>query len=115
MSALYDFTADQADHQSVSLGDYRGRVLLIVNTASYCGFTPQYEGLEALQQNYHAQGFDVLAFPCNQFGKQEPGSESEIVEFCSLNYSTSFPIFAKIDVNGAGSHPLYQWLKRQAS
>ncbi len=115
MSALYDFTADRADHQSVSLGDYRGRVLLIVNTASKCGFTPQYEGLEALQQNYHAQGFDVLAFPCNQFGKQEPGTESEIVEFCSLNYGASFPIFAKIEVNGAGSHPLYQWLRKQAS
>lgn len=114
MSDLYSFTATAANGSEVQLADYRGRVLLIVNTASKCGFTPQYDGLEKLQQDFHNQGFDVLAFPCNQFGKQEPGTEEEIVEFCSLNFNTSFPLFAKIDVNGQAAHPLYAWLKKEA-
>ncbi len=115
MTTLYDFTAKAADGTDVELADYKDRVLLIVNTASKCGFTPQYDGLEALQGQYKDQGFDVLAFPCNQFGGQEPGSEEEIVEFCTMNFSTTFPIFAKIDVNGGDTHPLYAWLKKQAS
>jgi len=114
MPTLYDFTANAANGTEVNLEDYRGRVLLIVNTASKCGFTPQYDGLESLQDTYRDQGFDVLAFPCNQFGHQEPGSEEEIVEFCTMNFNTSFPIFAKIDVNGQEAHPLYAWLKKQA-
>tara|TARA_B110000503_G_scaffold44104_1_gene72062 strand:+ start:1574 stop:2053 length:480 start_codon:yes stop_codon:yes gene_type:complete len=115
MNSIYDFSADKADGTNVALSDYRDRVLLIVNTASKCGFTPQYDGLEALQAQYHERGFDVLAFPCNQFGGQEPGSESEIVEFCSLRFNTSFPIFAKIEVNGANEHPLYNHLKNSAT
>lgn len=114
MSQLYAFTATATDGSDVNLADYEGRVLLIVNTASKCGFTPQYDGLEKLQQEFHAQGFDVLAFPCNQFGKQEPGTDEEIVEFCSMNFNTSFPLFAKIDVNGEAAHPLYTWLKKEA-
>ena len=114
MTTAYDFQASAANGDEVNLDDYRGRVLLIVNTASKCGFTPQYEGLEALQAQYHDKGFDVLAFPCNQFGGQEPGSEEEIVEFCTTRFSSTFPIFAKIEVNGADTHPLYTWLKGQA-
>jgi len=114
MSQLYTFTAMATNGTEVNLADYRGRVLLIVNTASKCGFTPQYTGLEQLQQTFHEQGFDVLAFPCNQFGKQEPGTDQEIVEFCSMNFNTSFPLFAKIDVNGESAHPLYGWLKKEA-
>jgi len=114
MSDLYSFSAHTAKGDDVELKHYQGRVLLIVNTASKCGFTPQYDGLEQLQQTFHDRGFDVLAFPCNQFGKQEPGSEEQIIEFCSMNFNTTFPLFAKIDVNGGATHPLYAWLKQQA-
>ena len=114
MSQLYTFTATATDGTEVNLADYQGRVLLIVNTASKCGFTPQYDGLEKLQGQFHEQGFDVLAFPCNQFGKQEPGTDEEIVEFCTMNFNTSFPLFSKIDVNGDQAHPLYTWLKKEA-
>jgi len=114
MSTIYDFSAENSQGENVSLNEFSGRVLLIVNTASKCGFTPQYEGLEKLQEDFHAKGFDVLAFPCNQFGGQEPGSNEAIVEFCTTRFSATFPIFAKIDVNGADTHPLYSWLKNQA-
>lgn len=114
MTTVFDFSAEDAKGDNVALDNFRGKVLLIVNTASKCGFTPQYEGLEKLQADYHDQGFEVLAFPCNQFGKQEPGSNEEIVEFCTTRFSATFPIFSKIDVNGADTHPLYAWLKQQA-
>ncbi len=114
MSNVYDFSAKAANGDDINLADYKGQVLLIVNTASKCGFTPQYDGLEALQKDYADRGFSVLAFPCNQFGSQEPGSEEEIVEFCTMRFNTTFPIFAKIDVNGADAHPLYQHLKSAA-
>ena len=114
MTTVFDFSAEDTKGDSVALENFRGKVLLIVNTASKCGFTPQYEGLEKLQADYHDQGFEVLAFPCNQFGKQEPGSNEEIVEFCTTRFSATFPIFSKIDVNGADTHPLYAWLKQQA-
>ena len=114
MTTAYDFSATSASGSNVDLSDYAGRVLLIVNTASKCGFTPQYEGLEELQAQFKDRGFEVLAFPCNQFGAQEPGSEEEIVEFCTTRFSATFPIFAKIDVNGADAHPLYSWLKAEA-
>ena len=109
---IYHHQAQLATGEPRELSSFKGQVLLIVNTASGCGFTPQYEGLEALYQRYKDQGFSVLAFPCNQFGKQEPGTEAEILEFCQLNYQVSFPLFAKIDVNGPNAHPLYQELKR---
>ncbi len=112
MASIYDFSAKTLDGKEKSLAAFRGEVLLIVNTASKCGFTPQYEGLEALYQKYHGKGFDILGFPCNQFGGQEPGDETEIGQFCALNYGVSFPMFAKIEVNGDGAHPLYQFLKR---
>jgi glutathione peroxidase len=96
-----------------TLAGYRGSALLIVNVASKCGFTPQYTGLEALQRKYQSRGFAVLGFPCDQFGHQEPGDEAEIQQFCQLTYDVSFPMFAKVDVNGANAHPLYQWLKKQ--
>ncbi len=111
--SIYEFSADLLDGQPLSLGYFRGRVLLVVNTASHCGFTPQYAALEELYTEYNARGFEVLAFPCNQFGKQEPGGADEIAQFCERNYGVSFPVFAKIEVNGAGTHPLYQWLKRK--
>lgn len=114
MPTLYDFKATDAHGQEISLSSYRGRVLLVVNTASKCGFTPQYEGLEELQQQFGASGFDILAFPCNQFGHQEPGTDEEIVDFCTTRFNTSFPVFAKIEVNGANAHPLYQFLKQEA-
>ena len=114
MSNVYDFTANTLDGKPVSLRDYSGKVLLIVNTASKCGFTPQYEGLEALYQKYRDRGLTVLGFPCNQFGAQEPGSAEEIGSFCQKNYGVSFPMFEKIDVNGEGAHPLYRWLKSSA-
>jgi glutathione peroxidase len=114
MTTVFDFSAEDAKGDNVALENFRGKVLLIVNTASKCGFTPQYDGLEKLQADYHDQGFEVLAFPCNQFGKQEPGSNEEIVEFCTTRFSATFPIFSKIDVNGADTHPLYAWLKQQA-
>ncbi len=114
MTTVTDFSAVLATGEAQDLSDYQGKVLLIVNTASKCGFTPQYTGLEALHQTYGERGFSVLAFPCNQFGGQEPGSEEEIQSFCDLNYQTSFPLFSKIEVNGAASHPLYAHLKKKA-
>jgi len=115
MTSIYDFSARTLDGKDVSLGDYRGRVLLIVNTASKCGFTPQYEGLEKLYEDLHGKGLAVLGFPCNQFGAQEPGSDSEIGAFCQANYGVSFPMFAKVDVNGPAEHPLYAFLKSEKS
>ena len=109
----YDFNATALDGQPVDLQRYRGKALLIVNTASACGFTPQYQGLEALQRRYADQGLVVLGFPCNQFGSQEPGSESEIGAFCEKNYGVSFPLFAKVDVNGDNAHPLFKQLKKE--
>lgn len=111
--SIYDYSAKSLDGQDVNLADYRGQVLLIVNTASKCGFTPQYEGLEALYKAYKDRGFTVLAFPCNQFGAQEPGDAAEIANFCSLTYDVSFPVMSKIDVNGADAHPLYKFLKKE--
>jgi glutathione peroxidase len=115
MSSIYDFTADSLTGEPVSLKDFEGRVLLVVNTASACGFTPQYEGLEKLQQDFGARGFTVLGFPCNQFGAQEPGTAEEIAGFCKSRFDVSFPMFAKIDVNGASAHPLYNFLKSEKS
>jgi glutathione peroxidase len=111
--SVYDYSAKTLDGQDVSLADYRGQVLLIVNTASKCGFTPQYEGLEALYKDHKDRGFTVLAFPCNQFGAQEPGNAEEIASFCSLTYDVTFPVMSKIDVNGADAHPLYRFLKKE--
>lgn len=108
---IYDFTVQTSSGTAQSLRDYEGQVLLIVNTASKCGFTPQYTGLEELQQKYHGQGFSVLAFPCNQFANQEPGTDEEIQAFCQTNYQVTFPVFAKLDVNGPNIHPLYRYLK----
>jgi glutathione peroxidase len=108
---LYGFTVKTIDGDSTTLDRYRGQLLLIVNVASRCGFTPQYEGLEVLYRKYNDRGFVVLGFPCNQFGKQEPGSEAEIRGFCEGHYSVTFPLFAKIDVNGPNAHPLYRYLK----
>ena len=113
-SSVYDFSATSIDGVDRSLGDFKGKVLLVVNVASKCGFTPQYTGLEALQRKYADRGFAVLGFPCDQFGHQEPGDEQEIKNFCSLKYDVTFPMFAKIEVNGAGAHPLYDHLKSQA-
>ena len=114
MNAITDFAVKAADGGRVSLSAWRGKVLLIVNTASKCGFTPQYEGLEALHREYGARGFEVLAFPCNQFRAQEPGDAAEIANFCSLNYDVTFPVFAKIDVNGGDADPLFERLKGDA-
>lgn len=111
---IYDFEALQMNGQSVPLSQYRGKVLLIVNTASACGFTPQFGGLEELHKEYANQGLVVLGFPCNQFGSQDPGSNDEIASFCQLNYGVSFPMMAKIDVNGANASPLYKWLSAEA-
>jgi glutathione peroxidase len=110
---VHEFSADSIDGHKVSLGDFAGKVLLIVNTASHCGFTPQYQGLQQLHTSLGPRGFAVLGFPCNQFGKQEPGDEQAIATFCEQNYSVTFPLFAKVEVNGAGSHPLYRFLKEQ--
>jgi len=110
MTTVYDFSAKTIDGKTKKLADYKGKVLLIVNTASKCGFTPQYAGLEALYEKYKDQGFVILGFPCNQFGAQEPGSEKEIEQFCQVNYGVKFPMFAKIDVNGSNAHPLYKFL-----
>jgi glutathione peroxidase len=115
MASIYDFSASSLAGQKVSLKQFEGQVLLIVNTASACGFTPQYKGLEALQREFSPRGFSVLGFPCNQFGRQEPGDEKAIEQFCSVNYGVSFPMFAKIDVNGNQAHPLYQYLKGEKS
>ncbi len=114
MSALYDISAPLITGEARPLAEYRGRVLLIVNTASACGFTPQYAGLEALHRRYQDQGLSVLGFPCDQFGHQEPGDEEEIMSFCTLNFGVTFQLFAKVEVNGEGAHPLFQWLKRAA-
>lgn len=111
--SVYDFTAKTLSGADVSLSKYQGQVLLIVNTASKCGFTPQYEGLEYLHQKLHGRGLTVLGFPCNQFGHQEPGSEDEIGAFCQKNYGVSFPMFGKVDVNGNNAHPLFQYLKKE--
>jgi glutathione peroxidase len=108
---IYDFTVRTIEGAERQLSVYAGEVLLIVNVASRCGFTPQYTGLEALYRRYHDQGFEVLGFPCDQFGQQEPGSEAEIREFCTLIYHVSFPLFAKLEVNGAGAHPLFKYLR----
>ena len=112
--ALSGFSAERLQGGPQSLADYAGKVLLIVNTASNCGFTPQYEGLETLYQRFRERGFVVLGFPCNQFGAQEPGTADEITGFCQKNYGVSFPMFAKIDVNGDDAHPLFQHLKKEA-
>lgn len=114
MSELYNFKVKNINGEDVSLEDYKGKVLLIVNTASKCGFTPQYKGLEEMYKKHKDQGLEVLGFPCNQFGKQEPGDEEEIKNFCSLTYDVSFPMFAKVDVNGNDASPLYEHLKAEA-
>ncbi|MGL4834613.1 MAG: glutathione peroxidase [Shewanella sp.] len=114
MTAIYQFSAKDITNQLISFEQYRGQVLLIVNTASECGFTPQYKGLEAIYRQYKAQGFAVLGFPCNQFGGQETADEQHIQHFCELNFGVTFPLFAKIDVNGEHAHPLYQYLKKAA-
>ncbi|MFZ5833606.1 MAG: glutathione peroxidase [Planctomycetota bacterium] len=111
--AIYDFQAKTIDGQIQSFADYRGQVLLVVNTASQCGFTPQYAGLETLYEKYKDRGFTVLGFPCDQFGGQEPGDEAEIKQFCSLKYNVTFPMFAKVEVNGDGAHPLFKLLKSE--
>jgi len=113
MNNAYQFSAPDIEGEAVSLEEFRGKALLIVNVASKCGFTPQYEGLEKLWQDYRDQGLVVMGFPCDQFGNQEPGSEDEIRSFCSLNYGVSFPMFAKVEVNGEQAHPLWQWLKKE--
>lgn len=110
--SVYDFSAPRLDGRIVNLAEFRGRVLLIVNTASQCGFTPQYAGLEELYRAYKGREFAILGFPCNQFGGQEPGTADEIGSFCERNYGVTFPMFAKIDVNGSAAHPLYEFLKR---
>ena len=115
MPTIYDYSAVLNNGQEVSLKEYTGKVLLIVNTASACGFTPQYEGLEKLYQEFSGQGLEILAFPCNQFGQQESGSDDEIKNFCDLNFNISFPLFQKVDVNGDNAHPLYQHLKKEAT
>ncbi|MBY0242253.1 MAG: glutathione peroxidase [Burkholderiaceae bacterium] len=112
MTTVFDFKADALAGNAVDLSQYQGKVLLIVNTASKCGFTPQYEGLEAVYKQFKDQGVEVLGFPCNQFGSQEPGAEAEIGAFCQKNYGVSFPMFAKINVNGDDAHPLYKHLKK---
>ncbi|WP_374584767.1 glutathione peroxidase [Pseudoduganella sp.] len=114
MTTVYDFSADSLSGQPVDLQQYKGKVLLIVNTASKCGFTPQYQGLEALHKQFAGQDFEVLGFPCNQFGQQEPGDAGEIGAFCEKNYGVTFPLFAKIEVNGDAAHPLYKHLKKNA-
>lgn len=113
MTTLHDFTATTLDGHDQPLSAYAGKVVLVVNTASRCGFTPQYEGLEQLWRNFKQEGFVVLGFPCDQFGHQEPGTEEEIADFCSRNYGVTFPMFAKVDVNGPGAHPLWAWLREE--
>jgi glutathione peroxidase len=114
MASVYDFTVRTIDGEEESMADFHGKPLLIVNVASKCGFTPQYTGLEALYRKYRERGLEVLGFPCDQFGHQEPGNEEEIKNFCRLNYDVTFPLFAKIDVNGPAAHPLYEHLKHDA-
>jgi glutathione peroxidase len=113
MAGIYDFKAKSLAGEDIPLKRFEGQVLLIVNTASACGFTPQYRGLEALYQALHPRGFSVLGFPCNQFGNQEPGDAKQIEQFCATNYAISFPMFAKIDVNGSNAHPLFDYLKSE--
>lgn len=113
-NTIYDFSLPTSNQGEQSLADFKGKVILIVNTASQCGFTPQYEGLQTLHDKYHENGLVVVAVPCNQFGAQEPGSNETIQEFCQLNYGLSFPVMGKIDVNGANQHPLYNYLTTQA-
>jgi glutathione peroxidase len=115
MNSVYDFSAKSLAGEDVPLKRFEGKVLLIVNTASACGFTPQYKGLQALQEAHGPRGFSVLGFPCNQFGRQEPGNAAGIKDFCESNYAVSFPMFDKIDVNGGNAHPLYQHLRREKS
>jgi glutathione peroxidase len=112
-SKIYSFDVKNIDGKQTSLSQYKGKSMLIVNVASQCGFTSQYAGLEALYNKYHDKGFEILGFPCNQFGSQEPGDEAEIKNFCELNYHVTFPLFAKIDVNGDDTHPLYKYLKSE--
>jgi glutathione peroxidase len=114
MPSVFDFSAKLNDGKEKSLADYKGRVLLIVNTASKCGFTPQYKGLEELYTKYRKQGLEILGFPCDQFGHQEPGTDEEILSFCEVNYGVSFPLFSKINVNGVHRHPLYKHLTAEA-
>jgi glutathione peroxidase len=111
---VFDFTCTTSSGEEMPLADYRGKVLLVVNTASKCGFTPQFAGLEEMYEKYRERGLEILGFPCNQFGKQDPGSNEEITEFCQLNYGVSFPMLGKIEVNGRGADPLYQHLKKAA-
>ncbi len=113
MTSLSDFSATGIDGQQVDLSSYDGSVVLVVNTASQCGFTPQYQGLQELYDTYGERGFTVLGFPCDQFGHQEPGDEDEIATFCERNFGVTFPLFSKIEVNGEGTHPLYEWLKKE--
>ncbi len=113
-ASIYDHQCVSINGDKVSMSEYQGKVLLIVNTASKCGFTPQFKGLESLHEQFSAQGFEVLGFPCNQFGKQDPGSSAEISEFCELNYGVSFPMFEKIEVNGDHTDPLFKQLKSEA-
>lgn len=115
MTTAYDFSAIDIDGHDASLADHRGKVLLVVNVASRCGFTPQYAGLQKLWETYRDRGLVVLGFPCDQFAHQEPGDEAEIKNFCSLTYDVDFPMFSKVDVNGGGAHPLWKWLKEQKS
>lgn len=112
-ASIYDFSVATSSGEQ-SLADYKGKAVLIVNTASRCGYTPQYKGLQAIYEKYNKDGFEVLAFPCNQFGEQEPGDDTEIKSFCDMNYSITFPIFKKVDVNGKAAHPLYNYLKQEA-
>jgi glutathione peroxidase len=114
LSTIGDFTVERPDGSAQPLAEKQGKVLLVVNTASKCGFTPQYEGLEALHRKYADRGFEVIAFPCNQFGKQEPGNAEEIASFCKLTYDVTFPVMKKVEVNGEGAIPLYRWLKDEA-
>ena len=114
MTALQDFSARDLSGSDAPLAQFRGRVLLVVNTASRCGFTPQYAGLERLHEDLSPRGFAVLGFPCNQFGAQEPGEAAEIAQFCETTFGVRFPMFAKVEVNGPGAHPLFKWLKREA-
>jgi len=111
---LHELTATRNDGTEQPLSDYRGKVLLVVNTASQCGFTPQYQGLQALYQRHRAEGLEILGFPCDQFGHQEPGDDAEIATFCQRNYGVTFPLFKKIEVNGAGTHPVFAYLKKSA-
>jgi len=113
MTTIYDFTVDDIAGKKVKLERYKGKVMLVVNTASECGFTPQYQGLQKLYESLHGKGLEVLGFPCNQFGEQEPGTEKEIAAFCERNYGVTFPLFSKVDVNGDEAAPLFKWLKKE--